>query len=122
MAAESIWLGMFQAEARSGDTASVKSTRDAISDRVASYAMSDEQGARENALDNRQGTAVNRGGYGYQKYPRFAGWSGTHFSSRCRGAQPKKVPRIVIINLKTAKEIGLTIPPNFLARADKVIK
>jgi len=29
-------------------------TRDAISDTAATYAISDEQGARKNALDNRQ--------------------------------------------------------------------
>src|SRR5215831_4063856 len=94
-------------------------------DQVASF-------ARRNRLPSIYGTREYVDDGGLMSYgPNYADLyrrAATYVDKILKGAKPADLPVEqpikfeFIINLKAAKQIGLTIPPNVLARADKVIR
>jgi putative tryptophan/tyrosine transport system substrate-binding protein len=90
----------------------------------------------EFAAKNRLATISTRGEYvmfgGLMSYSAAEAESfrraAVYIDKILKGAKPADLPIEqptkfeFVINLKTAKQIGLTIPPNVLARADKVIR
>src|SRR5262245_48452798 len=74
--------------------------------------------------------SVERGGlmsYGQERF-HMDGRVASMVDKILKGRKPADIPVEqpmkfeFVVNLKTAKQLGLTIPPNVLARADKVIK
>ena len=120
--------GAFQAAAKGGASA-LMTIRDALINRyrkrIADRAIKNRQPSMyEGSEYIEDGGLMSYAASDAENYRRAA----TYVDKILKGKKPADLPveqpmkSELVINLKTAKQIGLMIPPNVLARADKVIK
>jgi putative tryptophan/tyrosine transport system substrate-binding protein len=142
LAATELGLRLYSMEVSSADkyegafTEATKARSDALAVTLNPVANSNQKQIADLATKNRLPTICARGdfvdngclmSYG-PSYVAEGRDAARYVDKILKGAKPADLPVEqpmkfeFIINLKTAKQIGLTIPPNVLARADKVIK
>jgi ABC-type uncharacterized transport system substrate-binding protein len=142
LAARELGLQLHSSEVSSADkfegafTEAVRTFSTALAVTQHPLAASNRNRIVDLAIKNRLPTIYSRGDYltsgGLMSYGRDESEPYRRVASMVnkilRGTKPADIPVEqptkfeFIINLKAAKQIGLTIPPNVLARADKVIK
>jgi putative ABC transport system substrate-binding protein len=142
LAARELGLRLYSMEVSSADkyegafTEATKARSDALAVTLNPVANSNQKQIADLATKNRLPTICARGdfvdngclmSYG-PSYVAEGRDAARYVDKILKGAKPADLPVEqpmkfeFIINLKTAKQIGLTIPPNVLARADRVVK
>ena len=142
LAARELGLQLYSAEVSSADKyegafkAAAKARSSALAVTLSPSTVSSQKRIAELATNNRVPAIYARGDFvdsgGLMSYgPSYAaeGRDAARLVDKIlKGTKPADIPVEqptkfeLVINLKTAKQIGLTIPPNVLARADKVIR
>ena len=142
LAARELGLQLYSVEVSSADKyegafkAATKARSAALAVTLSPSTVSSQKRIADLATSNRLPAIYARGDFvdsgGLMSYGPSSGADGRDAARLVdkilKGAKPADLPVEqptkfeLIINLKAAKQIGLTIPPNVLARADKVIK
>jgi putative ABC transport system substrate-binding protein len=95
-----------------------------LADRIASLAVKHRLPSVGSPIFARAGGLLAEGPDGADLYRRAAGYVDRILKGAAPGSLPMEGPAKfeMIVNLKSARALGLTIPPSLLARADQVIE